>query len=123
MITRTVSHRFTLPNTKHHTHPHTPTHTQIASKPRKKQPKDQEGEDVGRKKRGRKPSEGGPGRVKRPKLKPSDPGYDPYDFSSDEDDAPDDVSKSHDGDESHDQIQEEAMETDQGGRVHLGDER
>lgn len=97
----------------------THTHTQIASKPRKKNPKSQEGDDARGKKRGGRP--GSELRVsKRLKLKPGDPGYDPYDFSSGEDD---DVSESPDHrDESHDQIPE-AMETSQEGRVELGDER
>ena len=58
---------------------------------------------------------------KRPKLKAGDPGYDPYDFTSDEDEDPD---ESHDlGGKSGDIVAEEMDTQDgqQGPRVELGD--
>ncbi len=93
---------------------------QIATKPHKKAQKDgvEGGDNKGKKKRPRSDSQPA---HKRPKLKAGDPGYDPYDFTSDEDEDPD---ESHDrGGKSGDIVAEE-MDTQgaqQGGRVELGD--
>lgn len=116
------------PHTDTPPHPHTDTspHSQIATKPRKKSQKGgEEGDNKGRKKRVRGDTQPA---TKRPKLKPGDPGYDPYDFTSDEDEDPD---ESHDiGGESLDQLsksgdQVEEMDTEPtaGGHVELREEK
>lgn len=95
--------------------PHDYLFRQIVTKPRKRSQKDDE--EKGSKGRKKRPHSGSQPAAKRPKLRPGDDGYDPYDFTSDdEEESPDLVSKSHD--------QEVTMETEQSsGRVELGDEK
>lgn len=90
---------------------------QVATKPRKKQRKNDEEEADGEdsRKRSRKGASGTKA-TKKLKLKPGDPGYDPYDFTSDEEEEEDvaPTFKSRDrGGKSHDQEDDDTMETDQ----------
>lgn len=107
---------------------------QVVTKPRKKRQKnDEEGgeeeEGKGSRKRSRKGSTTttAPKKPKKLKLKPGDPGYDPYDFTSDEEeDESVPPKKPRDPKiRSHDQEDGDSMETDQPGTraVTLTDER
>lgn len=94
----------------------------MATKPQKKRTKEgKEKEDDGDgRKRPRKGSAAA-AILKKRKTKPGDPGYDPYDFTSSEEDEEDTpTAQSHD--QSHDQGGSEEMEVEPG-PVRLNDER